>query len=159
MNAFLVITGVVIVALLIALWVVKQFNIQTKLWGIPLKYILDIALILVAITAIIVVKVALGNKSKALDALLAKLQISQANNKISILDDHIATNQTAITSIDTQIKNLQGSSCAGQIDALTKQKEDIQKQIDDLNSQKQTHTDNKSSLEDRVKQMEDRLNG
>ena len=160
MNAFLIIAGSLIVGLLIALWIVKHFQIKTKLWGVPLQYILDIALVIVGTILIIVVKTALGNKSKALEALLAKLKISQVLNSINIINDHITENQSTIDSIDSQIKVLQGNTAnADQITALTNQKDAIQKQIDDLNAQKQTHTDNKSSLEDRVKQMNGVLNG
>ena len=160
MNAFLVIAGSLIVGLLIALWVVKHFQIKTKLWGIPLEYILDIALLIVATVLVVVIKTALGNKSKALEALLAKLKISQVLNSINIINDHITENQSSIDSIDSQIKALQGNTTnTDQITALTSQKDAIQKQIDDLNAQKQGHTDNKSSLEDRVKQMNGVLNG
>ena len=160
MNAFLIIAGSLIVGLLIALWIVKHFQIKTKLWGVPLQYILDIALVIVGTILIIVVKTALGNKSKALEALLAKLKISQVLNSINIINDHITENQSTIDSIDSQIKALQGNIAnADQIVSLTSQKDAIQKQIDDLNAQKQTHTDNKSSLEDRVKQMNGVLNG
>jgi TolA-binding protein len=160
MNAFLVIAGSLIVGLLIALWVVKRFKITTKLWGISLQYILDIALIIVAVIMVVVVKTALGNKNKALEVLLAKLKISQANNSINIINDHITDNQNSINSIDSQIKALQGNTVnADKITSLTSQKDAIQKQIDNLNAQKQDHTDNKSSLEDRVKQMNGVLNG
>ena len=107
MNAFLVIAGSLIVGLLIALWVVKHFQIKTKLWGIPLQYILDIALLIVAVITVIVIKTALGNKSKALEVLLARLKISQVLNSINIINDHITENQDSINSIDNQIKVLQ----------------------------------------------------
>jgi septal ring factor EnvC (AmiA/AmiB activator) len=160
MNAFLVIAGSLIIGLLIALWVVKHFQIKTKLWGIPLQYLLDIVLVAVAVITAVIIKVALGNKSKALEVLLAKLKISQAVNSINIINDHLTENQNNINDIDSQIKALQGNTAnTDQITSLTSQKDAIQKQIDDLNSQKQGHTDNKSSLEDRVKQMSEVLNG
>jgi hypothetical protein len=160
MNAFLVVAGSLIIGLLVALWVVKQFNIQTKVLGVPLKYVLDIALVVVATVTVVVVKNALGNKNKALEALLIKLRISQAGNSINIIDDHLTENQSSISSIDSQIKVLQSNSTGdSQITALTNQKNAIQKEIDDLNMQKQNYADTKSSLEDRVKKMGDLLNG
>jgi type II secretory pathway pseudopilin PulG len=159
MNAFLVIAGSLIVGLLIALWVVKHFQIKTKLWGIPLQYLLDTILVAVAIITAVVVKVALGNKNKALEVLLAKLQISQAKNSLDMIDEHLSQNQQTIATIDTQIGNLQSSSSVDQINALSKQKDDIKKKINDLNNQKQGYADTKSSLEDRVKKMSEVLNG
>jgi len=160
MNAFLVIAGSLIVGLLIALWIVKHFQIKTRLWGIPLQYILDIALVVVAVITVVVVKTVLGNKNRALEVLLAKLKISQASNSINIINDHLTTNQNSINSIDSQIKVLQSDAAnVNQIASLSSQKDAIQKEIDDLNAQKQGHTNNKASLEDRVKKMSEALNG
>ena len=159
MNAFLVITGVLIVAILITLWVLKKFNIQTKIFGIPLKYILDIALLLIGIIVVIVIKVALGNKNKQLEALLLKLRITKAQNDINIVNDHIQETHTAISTIDQQIAGLQGTSNQPKIDVLLQQKKEIEQQLADLNQKKQGHADNKFSLEERVKQMQNTLNG
>jgi len=159
MNAFLVIIGSIIVGLLIALWAVKKFQIKTKVFGIPLQYVLDTALLLAAIILVIVVKTALGSKSKAIEQLLIKLRIMKSQNDINIVNDHIQENNDSISALNKQIAALQGSSDQAQIDALLRQKNEIEQELYDLNTQKQGHTDNKTSLEDRVAQMQKKLNG
>jgi len=159
MNAFLVIAGSIIVGLLIALWAIKQFKVQTRVFGIPLKYVLGITLLVVAVIVVIVVRTALGNKNKQLEALLLKLRILQVKNKTDIIDEHIQQNNTTIAEIDQQISQIQGSSNQSKIDSLIKQKQDIEKKTQEFNQQKQTHADNKASLEDRVKAMQNQLNG
>jgi hypothetical protein len=153
MNAFLAIIGVLIVGLLIALWAVKKFNVKTKVYGIPLQYVLDIALVLTGITAVIVIKTVLGNNSTALKALLMKLNIMKAQNNINIANDEIKTKTDAIISIDQQIKNLQPATQQKDIDNLIVQQNAVKQQLQDLNQQKQTHISTQTTLEQQIKNL------
>jgi hypothetical protein len=154
MNAFLVIIGILIVGLLIALWAVKKFNVTTKVFGIPLQYVLDIALVLVAIIAVIVIKTALGGKNKTIEALLTKLNIMKAQNNINIVNDHIQDKTDAIATIDQKIKELQPATQQKDIDNLLAQQAAIKQQMQDLNQQKQNHTESQKTLEQKIKDME-----
>jgi septal ring factor EnvC (AmiA/AmiB activator) len=154
MNAFLVIVGVLIVGLLIALWVVKQFNIQTKVFGVPLKYVLDVALLVVAVIAVVVVKTALANKSKALEALLMKLNIMQAQNKINIVNEDIKTKNDELDAVNKQLAAVEPGTKQSDVDALVAQKDASEKTIDDLNKQKAVHTTTQTTLSQKMKDME-----
>jgi len=154
MNTFLVISGVVIVGLLVTLWLLKKFNIQKAVFGIPLKYIIDIVLVLVAIIVVIVVKAAFVKKNKALEALLLKLRIRQAQNNINIIDDHISQTDTCITGINEQIRRLEGQSDKTKIDALIQQKKEIENQLIALKNEKQGHQVDQESLQKQIDDME-----
>ena len=153
MNAFLVIVGVLVVGLIIALWVIKKFNVKTKVFGIPLQYVLDVALLLVAIIAVIVIKTALGDKSKALNTLLAKLNIMKAQNNINIVNDAIKEKTDNIAGIDQQIKALQPATQQSSIAALVAQQNSVKQELDDLNKQKQTHVNTQTTLQQQVKDL------
>jgi hypothetical protein len=153
MNAFLVITGILIVGMLITLWVIKKFNIQSKVFGIPLKYVLDVALVLTGTIALIIIKSALGGKSKTIATLLAKLQITGAQNKIDIVDEGIKEKTALIATIDQKIHALPATQ-QSDVDALVAQQNAVKKDLADLNAQKQDHTDNKTTLEQKIKEME-----
>jgi hypothetical protein len=154
MNVFFVVTGIIIAGLLIALWVVKQFGIKTKLWGIPLQYILDVALLLVAIIAVVVVKTALGNKSKALETLLMKLNVMKFQNHINIVNDDIQVKNEELDSVNKQLAATQPGTKQSDIDALVAQKDAAEKVIEDLNQQKAVHTTNQETLQQKIKDAE-----
>jgi gas vesicle protein len=154
MNAFLVIVAVLIIGLLIAMWVVKQLNIKKKIWGIPLQYLLDTALLIVAVVAVIVIKNALGGKSRTIQALLARLNIQQTQNKINMVDDSIKEKTDAITNIDQQIKNLQPATNPADVNNLIAQQNAVKQELDDLNKQKQSHLDAQASLQQQIKDLE-----
>jgi len=159
MNAFLVVSGIVLISVIGILFIIKKFNIKTRIFGISLQYVLDFVILIIVIVITIVVKTALKHKNRQLEALLLKFRILQVKNKTDIIDEHIQQNNTVITTIDQQINQIQGSSNQSKLDSLIKQKQEIEKKIQEFNQQKQTHADNKTSLEDRVKAMQNKLNG
>jgi hypothetical protein len=153
MNAFLVMVGVAIVGLIIALWAVKKFNVKTKVFGVPLQYVLDVALLIVALVAVLVIKTVLGGKSKTIEALLAKLNMQKAQNNINIVNNDIKTKTDTITAIDQQIKTLQPATQKSDIDALIAQQNAAKQELEDLNKQKQTHTDVQTTLQQKIQDL------
>jgi len=154
MNVFLCIVAVLIIALLVAMWVVKQLGIQKKIWGIPLQYLLDASLLVMAVVAVIVVKTALGGKSKMIQALLARLNIQQVQNRVNIIDDSIKEKNDAISNIDQQINALQPATNPADINNLISQQDAVKKELANLNQQKQTHLDTQTNLQQQIKNLE-----
>lgn len=153
MNAFLVITGALIISLIAALFIVKKFNIKRKIFGIPLQYVLDIALLFIAVVIVVVVKNALSGKNKTITALLNKLQINMTQNKINIVNDAIKEKTDNIASIDQQIKAIQPATQQSSIDALVAQQNSVKQELDDLNKQKQTHVTTQTTLQQQIKDL------
>jgi predicted RNase H-like nuclease (RuvC/YqgF family) len=158
MDTFLVITGVLFVAIIAAIIIINKLNINIKIKGIDLKYILTGSAVVVGLIALIVLKVVLGNKNKIIDELLAKLRKIQSDSELASIDIKIKDNQEKVDNIDNKIDVLKVDyeNNKTEIERLEAEKNSIDQKIIDLN--KKYKEIGNTSLNDSIERMSNRLN-
>lgn len=160
MDAFLVITGVILLAIIIAVVIMYKKGINFKFWNVQVKHWLIVVGIVVAIIAVIVFRVVLGKNSRLVGELLSKLRKSRADSDLKVIDEKLLNNKQKSGAMDIELEELEKDVGANKvkIDNLKKKKESIDTQIDVLDTQYSNKKKETESLEDKVKKMKERLN-
>lgn len=160
MDTFLVVAGILLVAIIAAIIIINKLNLNIKIKGVNLKYWLTGAAIVVGLIALIVLKAVLGKKSRTIDELLAKLRKVKADSDLKVIDEKMKVNQEKTEKIDSEINELKKDydSNKDQIAKLESSKENIDKQIEDLNSRHDEKNSESASLNDALERMKNRLN-
>jgi len=160
MDMFLVIAGVVLLGIIVTIFIMYKKGFNFKLCGVQIKHWLIVIGIIIAVLAIIIIKIALGKKNDSIEGLLVKLRKSQADADLKVIDEKLQNNQTKIEKIDTELKGLEVDTVVNQkkIDNLNKKKVNIDSQLNKINSQYSDKKKQKDSLEDKVARMKKRLN-
>lgn len=160
MDTFLVIVGILLVTMIAAIIVINKLNLNVKIKGVDLKYWLTGGAIIVGVITLIVLKIVLGNKSRTIDELLAKLRKVKTDSDLKAIDEKIKVNGEKVEKIDSEINELKNDyeSNKDKINQLESSKSDIDKQLEDLNNQYNEKVNESSSLDDALARMKNRLN-
>lgn len=155
MDLFIVIMGISIAVLIIATFITFKFNVNIRIKGIPLKYILMFSGISLLILLIAVMKIIYGKNTKKLEELVFKLKKTKADGDIKVIDEKLNNNLNQVKNIDSQIDGLKKDYKSNKVEILNleKQKIDISNKIVDLKNKREETCSEKESLEDKVNKM------
>ncbi len=160
MDWIFVVVGAILIGIIVAVFIMYKKGFNLKLWGVQIKHWLIVIGIVVAVLAIMIVKIALGKKSDKIEDLLIKLRKSQADGDLRVIDEKLQNNQNKAEKINTELEGLEAAAGVNKkkIDNLNKKKANIDSQLEKINGQYSDKKKQKDNLEDKVARMKKRLN-